>query len=121
MSVSGRTARLSRQTISYVVLALFAVFYVGPVLMLVSTSFKTLPEFFKNPTGRPASFGFENFRKAWSLANFPATLNSRSSTVVATALFVVMACSSPSRSPVATCGAGACSRCTSWRCSCRRR
>lgn len=92
MSVSGRTARLSRQTISYVVLALFAVFYVGPVLMLVSTSFKTLPEFFKNPTGRPASFGLENFRKAWSLANFPGyALNSIIYTVVATALFVVMA------------------------------
>lgn len=91
-TVSTRGSRYSRLTISYLVLGLFAAFYVGPVLMLVNTSFKTLPEFFRNPTGRPASLGFDNFRKAWSLANFPGyALNSVIYTAVATALFVTMA------------------------------
>lgn len=83
--------RGATKAVSYLILLAFAVFYVGPILMLVGTSFKTLPEFFKNPTGRPADPSFENFTKAWDLANFPGyLLNSVIYTVVATALFVLM-------------------------------
>jgi len=75
---------------SYAILAMFAVLYLGPILMLVMTSFKTLPEFFKDPTGIPESFGFDNFTEAWSLANFPGyMLNSVLYTVVATVIFVL--------------------------------
>jgi raffinose/stachyose/melibiose transport system permease protein len=60
------------------------------MLMLVSTSFKTLPEFFRNATGLPESISFDNFVDAWNLANFPTYLvNSVIYTVVATTLFVL--------------------------------
>lgn len=82
---------LGSKTVSYVILLAFGVFYVGPLLMLVGAAFKTLPEFFKNPTGMPESFGFANFTEAWELANFPGfMINSLIYTTVATALFVVM-------------------------------
>jgi raffinose/stachyose/melibiose transport system permease protein len=84
-------ARRGRRAVSYVVLAAFAVFYVGPILMLVSTSLKQLPEFFKDPIGRPPNPTLDNFKKAWDLANIPGyALNSVIYTVVATMLFVVM-------------------------------
>ena len=56
---------------SYVVLAFFVVAFIGPLLMLLLTSLKSLPEFFKNPTGLPESLEFSNFTEAWSLASFP--------------------------------------------------
>ncbi|MCY3618861.1 MAG: hypothetical protein OXG66_14370, partial [Acidimicrobiaceae bacterium] len=52
----GWLVRLKRQKLaSYVILLVFAVLYIGPLLMLVTTAFKTLPEFFQNPTGMPES------------------------------------------------------------------
>jgi raffinose/stachyose/melibiose transport system permease protein len=66
------------------------VVYIGPLLMLVTTSFKTLGEFFKDPTGLPENFGLTNFTYAWEKANFAQyLLNSTLYTVVATAIFVV--------------------------------
>jgi raffinose/stachyose/melibiose transport system permease protein len=74
---------------SYLILLVFAVVYIGPMLMLVSTSFKTLGEFFQNPTGLPTSLNFNNFVEAWNKANFPRYLvNSVIYTVVATVIFV---------------------------------
>ncbi|CAN5677606.1 carbohydrate ABC transporter permease [soil metagenome] len=78
------------RVVSYLILGLFAVMYIGPLLMLLSTSFKSLGEFFKNPTGLPESFGLSNFTDAWKLANFPSYLiNSVLYTAVATAIFVM--------------------------------
>lgn len=58
-------------------------------MMLFITAFKSLPEFFKNPTGWPESFGLTNFTEAWSLANFPRYLvNTVLYTAIATAIFV---------------------------------
>ncbi len=75
---------------SYLILAVFAVLYIGPILMLVNTSFKTLGDFFKDPTGMATEFSFVNFTEAWELANFPKYLvNSVLYTVVATAIFVL--------------------------------
>ncbi|WP_116995397.1 carbohydrate ABC transporter permease [Desertimonas flava] len=92
MSVgTRRIGRGGAKAISYAVLAAFAAFYVGPILMLVSTALKRLPEFFKDPTGRPPDPTLDNFKSAWDLANFPGyALNSVIYTVVATTLFVVM-------------------------------
>ena len=74
---------------SYAILLAFAVIYVGPLLMLVSASFKTLPEFFKNPTGLPESIGLSNFTDAWELASFPRFLvNSLFYTAVATSVMI---------------------------------
>ncbi len=76
--------------VSYTFLFLFAAIYIGPLLMLISASLKTLPEFFQDPTGLPSGFGFENYTEAWELANFPRyLLNSLIYTVVATAVFVI--------------------------------
>jgi raffinose/stachyose/melibiose transport system permease protein len=89
--LSPRLSRAGNRLASYAILVAFAAFYVGPILMLVSTSLKQLPEFFKDPTGLPPNPGFDNFTKAWDLANFPGyALNSVIYTVVATTLFVVM-------------------------------
>ena len=56
--------------VSYLILALFAVIYLGPLLMLVNTALKTLPEFMKNAVALPTSFQFQNFIDAWNKANF---------------------------------------------------
>jgi raffinose/stachyose/melibiose transport system permease protein len=89
-SPAGRRS-LGTTVVSYAILLAFAVFYVGPLLMLVAASLKTLPEFFKNPTGIPEGLEFQNFTDAWELANFPGyLLNSLIYTAVATALFVLM-------------------------------
>jgi raffinose/stachyose/melibiose transport system permease protein len=90
-AVSPGVARNGRRAVSYAVLLAFAALYVGPILMLVTTSLKQLPEFFKDPTGMPPNPNFDNFTKAWSQADFAGyAVNSVIYTVVATALFVVL-------------------------------
>jgi len=87
----AKRRRILRKGGSYAILLLFAAFYVGPLLILISASMKSLPEFFKNPTGLPESFSSDNFKEAWDLANFPKfLLNSLIYTSVATFLFVIM-------------------------------
>lgn len=77
---------------SYAVLLIFAIVYAGPLLMLVNTAFKTLPEFMKSATSPVASINFENFIDAWTKANFPRYLtNSLIYTVSATLVYVVTA------------------------------
>ncbi|MDX1447427.1 MAG: carbohydrate ABC transporter permease [Acidimicrobiia bacterium] len=89
-SPSARRRTLWANVGSYVLLTLLAVLFIGPMLMLVSTSFKSLPEFFRNPIGLPEGFGFDNFIEAWNLASFPRFLiNSTIYASVATAIFVL--------------------------------
>jgi raffinose/stachyose/melibiose transport system permease protein len=77
---------------SYLVLGIFAVIYLGPLLMLVSTSLKTLPEFMKSATALPSGLQFENFVEAWNRANFLRYLtNTLLYTVSATVIYVVSA------------------------------
>lgn len=77
---------------SYAVLIFFAIIYAGPLLMLVNTSLKTLPEFMKSATSLVTSLNFDNFVDAWEKANFPRYLtNSLIYTVSATLVFVVTA------------------------------
>ena len=87
----ARRRRVTRRVASYAILLFFAAIYVGPLLVLIFASMKTLPEFFANPTGLPESFELANFADAWELANFPRfLLNSLIYTVVGTSLFVLM-------------------------------
>ncbi len=89
---TGRTRSFldGPKAISYLILAAFAVLYIGPIFMLVNVSFKTLPEFFKDPIALAENFAFDNFTEAWSQANFPQYLvNSLLYTVIATAIFVI--------------------------------
>jgi len=75
---------------SYVVLLLVSLLYIGPLLMLVNTAFKTLPEFYQDPIGLASSFNFDNFTEAWELANFPQYMfNSIIYATVATVIFVI--------------------------------
>lgn len=95
-SVSGkpRPAKTIRWGIvlSYVILIIFAIIYAGPILMLVNTSLKTMPEFMKNAVGLTRSFQFKNFVDAWSKANFPRYMgNTILYTFFATAAYIVTA------------------------------
>jgi raffinose/stachyose/melibiose transport system permease protein len=77
---------------AYTVLLIFAVIYAGPLLMLLNTAFKSLPEFMKSATSPVTSLNFENFIEAWNKANFPRYLtNSLIYTLSATLVFVVTA------------------------------
>jgi raffinose/stachyose/melibiose transport system permease protein len=77
---------------SYAVLIIFAIIYAGPLLMLLNTSLKTLPEFMKSAISPVTSLNFKNFVDAWEKANFPRYLtNSLLYTVSATLVFVVTA------------------------------
>ena len=78
--------------VGYVTLLVFAIIYLYPLLMLLSTSLKTLPEFFKSPTALPASPSFDNFVEAWEKASFPRLLlNSLIYTTVSTVLYIITA------------------------------
>ena len=67
----ARRRRITRKSMSMFILLTFSVIYVGPILMLVFASFKSLPEFFKDPTWLPDDLVWSNYSEAWSLANFP--------------------------------------------------
>ncbi len=87
----AKRRRTIRVVTSYAILLLFAAFYIGPLLILIFVSMKTLPEFFADPTGLPESLELANYADAWELANFPRFLvNSLIYTVVGTGLFVIM-------------------------------
>ncbi len=89
-SESQTTTRRRAAIASYVLLALFAVVYIVPSLLVINTSLKTLPEFFRDPIGLASSLNFDNFVNAWNLANFPRyLLNTAFYTAVATAIFVL--------------------------------
>jgi raffinose/stachyose/melibiose transport system permease protein len=76
----------------YTILGIFAVVYLGPLLMLVMTSLKTMPEFMKSATALPSGLNFENFAEAWEKANFLRYLtNTLFYTVSATAIYVATA------------------------------
>lgn len=75
---------------SYVVMLILALVYLGPLLMLVNTSLKTMPSFSTNATGLATEFHLENFAEAWEKANFPRyLLNSIIYTAASTTIFVV--------------------------------
>jgi raffinose/stachyose/melibiose transport system permease protein len=78
--------------LSYTLLGLFAVVYLGPLLMLVTTSLKTMPDFMKSATALPSSLNFANFVEAWNKANFLRYLtNTLIYTVAATLIYCVTA------------------------------
>ncbi|HSM72323.1 MAG TPA: carbohydrate ABC transporter permease [Anaerolineales bacterium] len=78
--------------VSYAILLIFAIIYAGPLLMLVNTAFKTLPEFMKSATTPVTGINFENFTEAWTKANFPRYLtNSLIYTVSATLIYAATA------------------------------
>jgi len=76
----------------YAVLLIFAVIYAGPLLMLINTSLKTLPQFMKDAVAPATSLNFKNFVDAWNKANFPRYMtNSLIYTLAATVVYVITA------------------------------
>lgn len=101
-TTSATDLRLKRQAperrirwgriVSYALLGLFAIIYLGPLLMLVNTSLKSLPDFMRSATTLPTSLNFDNFVEAWNKANFPRYLtNTLLYTSSATIIYVVTA------------------------------
>ncbi len=87
-SVAARTRLL--KILSYLALSLVAVFYIWPILMLVNTALKTLPQYLKDPAAVVTEPSLANFGEAWQLANFPQyMLNSLLYTATATGIFVL--------------------------------
>jgi raffinose/stachyose/melibiose transport system permease protein len=87
-SAAARSRRV--KIVSYLILGFLAVFYLWPLIMLISTSLKPLNEYLKNPAGLPTAPTLANYAEAWELANFPRyLLNSALYTVTATAIFIV--------------------------------
>ncbi|MBA3873304.1 MAG: carbohydrate ABC transporter permease [Anaerolineae bacterium] len=84
---------LTKKTIaSYIVLLVFAVVYLGPLLMLINTSLKTQSSFMRDATAPATTINIKNFVDAWNKANFPKYLtNSVIYTVSATTIYIVMA------------------------------
>lgn len=77
---------------SYAFLVLLAIIYLGPLLMLVNTSLKTMPTFMKDATGLATEFHLQNFSEAWDKANFPKyLLNSAIYTFSATTIYILTA------------------------------
>ena len=81
-----------RIVISYAVLLLIAAAYLGPLLMLVNTSFLTNRQFNRNATQLPESISFENYEEAWEEGNFSQyMLNSAFYAISATTIYVLTA------------------------------
>jgi raffinose/stachyose/melibiose transport system permease protein len=77
---------------SYAMLLIFAVIYAWPLLMLINTAFKTLPDFMKDATSLATSLNFQNFSEAWTRANFPRYLtNTLIYTISATLIYTITA------------------------------
>jgi raffinose/stachyose/melibiose transport system permease protein len=77
---------------SYTVLVIFAIIYLGPLLMLINTALKTNPSFMRDPIGLATEFKLQNFVDAWNKANFPQYLvNSILYTVGGTTIFILTA------------------------------
>lgn len=77
---------------SYIFLFLLALAYLGPLLMLVNTSLKTMPSFMKDATNLATELHFKNFVDAWNKANFAKyLLNTILYTFSATAIYIAAA------------------------------
>jgi len=77
---------------SYAFLIIFTILYAGPLLMLLNTSLKTMPEFMKDAVAITKGFNFENYIEAWNKANFPRYLtNTLIYTISATAVYAITA------------------------------
>lgn len=76
--------------VSYAILIVVSVLYIGPLFMLVNASFKSLSEFFKDPIALSSNINLDNYTGAWERANFSRYMfNSVIYTTVATAIFVM--------------------------------
>jgi len=77
---------------AYAFLIILALIYLGPLLMLVNTSLKSLPAFMKDAAGITPSLNFDNFAVAWQKASFSKyLLNSLLYVVSSTVIYILTA------------------------------
>ena len=95
MNLTSASTRSSKRKIkwgivgSYLFLIILALIYLGPILMLVNTSLKTMASFMKDATSITTTWNIKNFVDAWNKANFPDYLiNSLLYTFFATVLYI---------------------------------
>ncbi|HNQ99051.1 MAG TPA: hypothetical protein PKN52_03560, partial [Trueperaceae bacterium] len=72
-------------TFIYLFLALLALVFLYPVILMVLTAFKTTPEIFRNPFGLPEALSWKGFRDVWERAHFGLYLRN---SVIITALVI---------------------------------
>jgi raffinose/stachyose/melibiose transport system permease protein len=86
----GRSRPDAGRLAAYIFLIVLSIIYLAPMVMLVLTSVKTLPEFSKNAVGLPSTVALDNFVEAWNKANFPRyLLNTIIYTVAGTVVFLI--------------------------------
>ncbi len=89
---SSRFSISPRIIVSYVLLILIASVYIGPLFMLVNTTFLTQNQFNRNATTLPDTISFDNYEEAWERGNFPQYMaNSVFYAFTATAIYVITA------------------------------
>lgn len=70
MAASSPASRAAARVAIYLFLALLALVFLYPVVLMVLTAFKSTPEIFRNPFGLPDSWALDGFRNVWRRANF---------------------------------------------------
>jgi raffinose/stachyose/melibiose transport system permease protein len=79
------------KTIKVLFLTIFSLLMIYPLYWLITSAFKTNEEIFTSPYSFPTSIAWENFTRAWEVANLgQAMINSTIVTVSATALTVFL-------------------------------
>lgn len=77
-------------TVSYAILLILAAAYLGPLAMLVNTSFLTQRQFNRDATSLPQTIQFDNFTEAWERANFSQYLTNTAFYAAAATLIYVL-------------------------------
>ncbi|MEU3017012.1 carbohydrate ABC transporter permease [Nocardiopsis sp. NPDC007018] len=76
--------------LTYLLLAVLALYAIGPILILLFGALKNPAELSTNPMGPPAEAAWENFRTAWQNANMATGLYNSAVIVSATAVGVCL-------------------------------
>jgi raffinose/stachyose/melibiose transport system permease protein len=91
-------AHRNRRTLSaiavYLILALLALVFLYPVVLMTLAAFKTTPEIFRNPFGLPASWSLDSFTEVWRRANFGLYLRN-SLFISALSVALLLSCAAP--------------------------
>ena len=82
-----RIGKIGGEILWHGVMLLACAFVLIPIGLVILGSFKTIPEFFSNPYGLPASWNFFNYTKAWDEADIQVTMRN---TILATGVGVLV-------------------------------
>ncbi len=65
-----RSWQLSSRVLTYAFLALLAIVFLYPVVLMLMAAFKTTPEIFRQPFALPETLNLSSFQEVWRRANF---------------------------------------------------